>query len=163
MREYFHQAEAVVGIDINPATKQFEEPGRGIFVEIGDQRDLSFLERVHAVHGPFDVVLDDGSHRIDDVVASFQRLFPLLRDGGVYIVEDTICFRDDLDYFHKLTRHVNNWRKDAAGGSDTCVDPFKFTLSVTDPVHSSIREITFTNSAILIFKEVKPHWVVRRR
>lgn len=39
--------------------------------------------------GTLDVVIDDGSHLSPDVLTTFNTLFPLLRDGGVYAVEDT--------------------------------------------------------------------------
>jgi SAM-dependent methyltransferase len=38
--------------------------------------------------GPLDLVLDDASHRLHETRASFNTLFPLLRPGGVYAVED---------------------------------------------------------------------------
>jgi len=39
-------------------------------------------------YGPFDVVIDDGSHVNEHVRTSFRTLFPYLRDGGVYAIED---------------------------------------------------------------------------
>jgi len=47
------------------------------------------LERIVAEHGPIHVVIDDGSHRPEHVRATFAVLFPLLADGGTYIIEDT--------------------------------------------------------------------------
>ena len=38
--------------------------------------------------GGLDVVIDDGSHVMEHLHASFRTLFPLLSDGGVYLVED---------------------------------------------------------------------------
>ena len=39
--------------------------------------------------GPFDVVVDDGSHQAADVLASFNLLFAAgMKDEGIYIVED---------------------------------------------------------------------------
>lgn len=38
--------------------------------------------------GPLDVVLDDASHRYAPTLASFETLFPLMRPGGVYVIED---------------------------------------------------------------------------
>ena len=35
-----------------------------------------------------DVVIDDGSHVMEHIDTTFQTLFPLLREGGTYIVED---------------------------------------------------------------------------
>jgi hypothetical protein len=38
--------------------------------------------------GPLDLVIDDASHRYEPTRASFEALFPLLRPGGFYIIED---------------------------------------------------------------------------
>jgi hypothetical protein len=38
--------------------------------------------------GPLDLVIDDASHLYSPTKASFEALFPLLRPGGLYIVED---------------------------------------------------------------------------
>lgn len=38
--------------------------------------------------GPLDLVVDDASHQYDDARASFEVLFPRLREGGLYIIED---------------------------------------------------------------------------
>lgn len=157
-REYFPRADRIVGIDINPWEAMVAEPDRNIFVEIGDQNDPGFLESVSRKHGGFDVILDDGSHTIDSMVASFKTLFPLLRDGGIYVIEDTICVRDNLQYFHGLTRALNKWRGDQPHGGDNCVDPFKIAMCVPDPIERSVGDIVFTNSAIIIHKNEKAHW-----
>ncbi|MCW2274660.1 hypothetical protein GJ654_11490 [Rhodoblastus acidophilus] len=38
--------------------------------------------------GPLDLVIDDASHRLQESTASFEALFPLVREGGVYALED---------------------------------------------------------------------------
>lgn len=38
--------------------------------------------------GPLDLVIDDASHRLEPTKASLVTLFPLLREGGIFIVED---------------------------------------------------------------------------
>jgi predicted O-methyltransferase YrrM len=37
---------------------------------------------------PLDLVIDDASHLYDESLASFESLFPLLRPGGLYLIED---------------------------------------------------------------------------
>jgi hypothetical protein len=82
--DYFPHAH-IVGLDV---VEKHVEPHPRISVVRGSQDDAAFLEAVVAEHGPFDVVVDDGSHRPDHVAASFDVLFPALADNGIYVIED---------------------------------------------------------------------------
>jgi hypothetical protein len=56
-----------------------------------NQADLASLDRICAAEfggEPLDLVTDDASHHYDESRASFRALFPRLRPGGLYIVED---------------------------------------------------------------------------
>lgn len=86
-QKYFPFAEKIVGVDIDPKCKRVESGN--ILIEIGSQADRDFLADVSDVHGPFDIVIDDGSHVFEHQIASFETLFPRLPPTGVYIVEDT--------------------------------------------------------------------------
>jgi len=52
--------------------------------------------------GPLDLVVDDASHLYEPTLSSFQTLFPLVKPGGFYIIEDwawehwPVCFTSDL-------------------------------------------------------------------
>jgi hypothetical protein len=83
-KRYFHRA-MIYGVDIHDKS-QFEE--QRIRIRRGSQSDAEFLEQVVAETGPLDVIIDDGSHVNSDVLSSFRLLFPKLRVGGVYVVED---------------------------------------------------------------------------
>ena len=76
----------IFGIDLYDKTPQ-NEPGR-IRTFRGDQSDATFLRQVATEIGRLDIVIDDGSHRNPDVIQSFETLFPLLADGGIYVIED---------------------------------------------------------------------------
>jgi hypothetical protein len=55
----------------------------------GDQADKNFLRDVcDSIPEKFDIIIDDGSHKSDDQISSFQCLFPELKNGGVYVIED---------------------------------------------------------------------------
>lgn len=43
-----------------------------------------FVERL----GSLDIVIDDGGHRPYQQASSFKKLYPILRDGGKYAIED---------------------------------------------------------------------------
>lgn len=85
-KRYFGPHARIVGIDILPECKEFEEDQ--IEIRIGAQQDLQFLEKVIAEFGAPDIVLDDGSHVMSHVIASFQFLYPRVAKNGVYLVED---------------------------------------------------------------------------
>lgn len=86
-REYYPNAE-IVGIDIMPDSKKYEDISRKIFVEIGSQDDPEFLKRVALEHGPFDLIVDDGSHINQHVITSFIHLIDSVKQEGVYVIED---------------------------------------------------------------------------
>jgi hypothetical protein len=83
-RDYFPRGE-IHGVDIND--KEIDEPR--IWVHRGDQSDAEFMRRLGREHGPFDVIVDDGSHVNAHVRASFAALFSdHLQPGGFYVIED---------------------------------------------------------------------------
>lgn len=59
-----------------------------------DQADRERLREIIVAEfegEPLDLVIDDASHLYQPTVASFEVLFPLLRAGGEYIIEDWRC------------------------------------------------------------------------
>ena len=84
-RDFFPKAQ-ITGIDI---AKKSLDLGPRVQILQGSQVDLDFLARLERERGPFDIILDDGSHRNDHVIATFEALFPGLSVPGFYVVEDT--------------------------------------------------------------------------
>ena len=112
-REFLPDA-TIVGLDINPKAAHYEDTARDIHVRIGDQTDTAFLSGVLDEFGPFDTILDDGSHKSKHMIQSFQYLFPRLQAGGVYLVEDVCAnywtlYRDQRESFIDFTK----WLMDA--------------------------------------------------
>ncbi len=85
-RQYFGRRARLVGVDIDPRCADLAEPG--IEVVIGDQEDREFLATLRDRLGPIDVVIDDGGHTMAQQIATFEVLWPAVRDGGLYLVED---------------------------------------------------------------------------
>jgi len=84
-KRYFGPYARIVGIDINPESKSFEEDQ--IDVRIGSQSDIAFLKTVLDEFGTPSIVLDEGSHRMNDVVQTFRFLYSRTAADGVYLVE----------------------------------------------------------------------------
>jgi hypothetical protein len=85
-RSYFGPNATIFGLDIDPRCAKYESPPNQI--RIGSQDDPEFLNSVVAEMGTVNIVVDDGSHIGRHQKASFRTLFPLLEDGGLYVIED---------------------------------------------------------------------------
>lgn len=115
-RERFPSAR-VVGIDIDPDCGRAD----GATVIIGDGHDPAFLQSVWDAHGPFDLVIDDGSHQVADQIRTFEAVIPLMAHGGLYACEDT---------------HTSYWREFARRGEPTFVERAK---AAVDELHAYAR------------------------
>jgi hypothetical protein len=85
MWKHYFRRGLIHGLDI--ADKSGHDETRVRTIQ-GDQSDVDFLVALNERHGPFDIVVDDGSHLSEHVIVSMTTLFPLLRHGGLYVVED---------------------------------------------------------------------------
>lgn len=115
-RTYFPNAQ-IYGMDIEE--KKFPRENR-ITVLQGDQTDGAFLKELAQRCGPFDFVVDDGSHVPSHQRASFDALWPTLPPGAVYAIED-------LD-----TNYSKDWGGGPPGTPGTAID---LTKRLLDSVH----------------------------
>ena len=167
-QEYYYKSN-IIGIDINPDCKQYDDRDNRVYVEIGSQDDHVFLNDVMRDYGTFDMILDDGSHINEHVIFSFEHLFQSVKSGGVYVVEDVStsywnCYGGGLnnpnsmmEYFKKLADDVNFrglenienqpavwWRRE-----DFLIP---YSNRVQPDCRTDIESITFLNGIILIRK-----------
>jgi hypothetical protein len=84
-RRYFPYAQ-IVGLDFFDKSPHAE---KRIRIYRGDQSDEKILQKIVSEAGRPDIIIDDGSHINRHVIKSFEVLFPLLADDGIYVVEDT--------------------------------------------------------------------------
>jgi cephalosporin hydroxylase len=86
-KKYFGDHVNIYAIDINPECKRLEEDRIKIF--IGSQSDKEFLQRTVQELPEFDIILDDGGHTMQQQIISFETLYLKVKEGGLYVVEDT--------------------------------------------------------------------------
>lgn len=100
--EYFPQAE-IVGLDVYEP--HLFTDGR-ITCHYADQgKPLTLMAAVQAAGGgPFDLIIDDGSHDYGHQVTTANVLLPYLAAGGVYAVED---IRPPCQYLRLATQIVS--------------------------------------------------------
>jgi hypothetical protein len=161
-RNAFPNATKILGIGNYENFKNYQSIDNAIYVEIGDQSDPNFLQNMSKIYGPFDLIIDDGSHLNKDVIVSFETLFPLLNDKGLYIVEDTMCYNSfqhidenypsHLEYFSRLIPFLNQWDMKVT-------DPFKLVKKSTSNLEIGIDKLEFGCSYIGIHKLVRTHWI----
>ncbi len=85
-KEYFPDL-LFVGLDINKDAESLRESGTIIY--IGDQNSKEdLLNLLIITGGDYDIIIDDGSHVEEHILTSFTHLFPAVKHGGYYIIED---------------------------------------------------------------------------
>ena len=118
-KNYFKNAK-VYGLDINPECIKNNENRIKVF--IGSQNDAVVLKKMVDEVGNIDIIIDDGSHINELTIFSFEFLFPFLKKGGIYVIEDLSTSYQDLnkvidlwdDELHANKRHgidLNNKRE----------------------------------------------------
>ena len=82
--EVFLNAE-IFGIDINARCASHETDRFKII--IGDSCDSELIKEV-SEYGPFDIIIDDGSHDMQPQKTTFSLLWPYVNKKGIYVIED---------------------------------------------------------------------------
>ncbi len=110
--DYFPNA-AIHGADISVASRTCES--NRIKFHLTDQGNEAQLKNLEQF-SPFDLIVDDGNHFWREQILSFKTLFPFLKKGGIYIVEDSCTsywpeYKNQpmtcVDYFKGLVDEVN--------------------------------------------------------
>ncbi|DAZ90333.1 O-methyltransferase [Mycobacteroides abscessus] len=88
--EYFGHPESQI-IVVELEDKNFQPEGDEDRIKLwqGSQDDQEMIDRLAAIYGPFDVIIDDASHLSSKTIRSFELLFRHLKSGGLYFIEDT--------------------------------------------------------------------------
>lgn len=170
IREVFPNTKCIVELAVETTCKIYENADAHIFIEIGNATDPYFINFITHKYGKFDVILDDGGHTNDEVIKTFELLFPLLNDNGLYIIEDTVCYKipqyinpiypNHLEYFFQYTQFLNQWRFDSTEGiQDNCIDPFKIMKKTKNVFEYSIDKIEYGCSYVAVTKKIREHWI----
>jgi len=86
--DYFTQAE-IHFIDNNPGTLHHFTNFSRTMLHIMNQEDPNELANfIKKTGGEFDIIIDDGGHTMHQQITSFVQLFPAVKSGGLYVIED---------------------------------------------------------------------------
>ena len=146
-KRYLGPFARIIGIDINPECKSHEEDQ--ISICIGDQSDTKFLQGIIDKYGCPDIVLDDGSHVMEHVCASFDFLYDKVSKNGVYFIEDM---------------HTAYWTQFGGGlkREGTFIEQCKSLIDSLNARHcglpTSFADITFSMSfydSVVVFEKIQ--------
>jgi cephalosporin hydroxylase len=84
-KEYFINSTAIVGIDNRPGQldSQFRDI-EGVTYYFEDAYNKNITSKLPQ----FDIIVDDGAHYVDMQIKALDIYLPLLKDGGIYVIED---------------------------------------------------------------------------
>jgi hypothetical protein len=85
--KYFGPSAHIWGIDNDHRAATFDIPGTQ--VAIGDQGDPGFWQQFLSIVPKIDLFLDDGGHRMNQQITTFECVWPHISENGIYICEDT--------------------------------------------------------------------------
>ena len=111
----------VIGIDINPLCKS---ENLDLNIYIGNQKDITLLSKIINEEGLPDIIIDDGGHKRSEQIETFKFIFPKLKIGSIYIIEDL------------QTNYLNQWK-------DQKLSTIEYLKSLIDFKEHS--EITYTS------------------
>ena len=166
--EFFNGKMDYIGIDINPKCTMFANPEMRRIVEIGSQRDPQFLKSICVRYGPFDVVIDDGSHLTADILTSLFHLWGCLNDKAVYAIEDLhsmsllkgldgmlVQGRDFYDVLGRILRRTSSYCNDIKSFESQNFPPH-------DKFSGHIRELRHYDSLSFFHFSLSPMPQLRR-
>ncbi len=165
-KKLFASDSLIIGMDIDPNCKHLEGKVANEII-IGSQVDDTQLSKL-SKFSPLNIIIDDGSHIQSHMIITFLKLFPLLSQNGIYIIEDTHTNYSPehqesflgiglYDYFKGLSERLNidfinsHYRKDR----------YKLPRNERPSIHQSpdivrdIFSIEFFDSVIAIKKRTK--------
>jgi hypothetical protein len=116
--EYF-PAASVWGIDLvydtNPFNSLSKSPTDRYRFSCGNQSNPRFWDGFFGAYGrEFNIAIDDGSHVASDMKAMFTSVWPHLKSGGFYVVEDLNFDGNSKVWTQNFIHHIHEGTTDVA-------------------------------------------------
>jgi len=166
MAKYFSNAKVLVGCDVNINCSKLYFEDKKINLVIGDVNEDHIFEKITKIGSPFNIILDDGSHKSSDIIKSFVKYFSNLADEGLYIIEDLHCsYWEDyegglfcpyssMQFFKYLLDLINYDHWGISKKNTDILEDFslKYGIKFSKSIVEKIESIQFFNSLCIIKK-----------
>jgi hypothetical protein len=87
-RHYFGGECEIFGVDVNEDCRNVEKHLKGVKIFIGDQEDRTFWRNFKNETPTLDIIIDDGGHKMQQQIVTFEELYGHMSSDGVYLCED---------------------------------------------------------------------------
>lgn len=157
--EFFSNAK-VYGADI--IEKKFLDIGRIKTIKL-DQSNRTELVKTGKKFGPFDLIIDDGSHFANHQRISFKSLFPYLQNNWYYIIEHMYGnYKKALNGEPDLSIRKNNisYLATIVHAANSFVLYKKNYQKLNKLIH--IEKIFFLPKMIILQKKIKTHKIIKK-
>tara|TARA_Y100001958_G_scaffold159072_1_gene159089 strand:+ start:1640 stop:2383 length:744 start_codon:yes stop_codon:yes gene_type:complete len=105
-KKYFINSK-IICFDINISNFKFYSKGIDVYgLDIKNYKKArEILKKIFIKNDKpyFDLIIDDGSHNLDDMLISFKNFFKFIKKGGFYIIED---FK--IPNYHAYNKNIND-------------------------------------------------------
>ena len=154
-KKFFGEKAKIIGIDLNPECKKFEQNGIKIF--IGNQSDPKFWDNFFKEVGNVDIILDDGGHTNLDQIITAVSTIDKINDNGMLIIEDVhTSYRNEYNS-NPLYSFINFSKKIIDDINYTFDNNKKFQFSLNKYIYS----VQFYES-IVVFK-INRHKTIKNK
>ena len=137
---------------------------------VDQANETSLKDFLQITEGNFDIIIDDGGHRMDQQITSFKMLFPALKSGGIYVIEDlaTSFLKEwggygtkespkngpgtTVTFLQQLVDDLNSFTVKPCGLPFFCADYKRYTDKDMNYYQKNIESIHCYNCIVFIFK-----------
>jgi uncharacterized coiled-coil DUF342 family protein len=169
-KAFLGKDSVVIGTDVDSACSLVKSPF-SVQCFTGDATDATWARQLCEAKGPFDIVIDDGSHINLDIEKTFALFFPSILPGGLYVCEDLHTAYWDkyggcqpskresvMEMFKEIADLANleHWQDDFSSSLSAQIPRLykakEFSPTLTMGVLMTIESIEFCNSMVFIRK-----------
>lgn len=153
----FFKKSNIIGIDIKKINlKKRGIDKKNIKVYEGSQTDKKILSNIISKYKNFDIIIDDGSHYPNDVIKTFEILFPFLKINGLYFIED---LQTSYNHFFKGNAFDLKYSSTHMNFFKNITDSLNYK-EIANPFYAKnkydglISEVSFYNNMVVLKKGI---------
>ena len=102
LNEYFQNSNIIATDNVHGMKDELNKLRNVTFDHI-DVNNINSIENICSKYGPFDIIIDDSSHKFNDQIRVIETTFKYVNKGGVLIIEDIM---EDKNIFLKYNNEI---------------------------------------------------------